>query len=235
MKTCLVQSKKTSPQILESNEKFCPFIFHEEPKDSGWRPIYLEDCEIIKLCDSIDLANTLCITDGSWLLKTKRISKKEDGKVFPLIVQNKNYVYPFTDNKKIISLYRDKKYDLFALELEKGIFSGELSLFENYFAAVAYIFGCNNFTKGQERLTALLAANNQFAEGWCMLGDIFCMQQNWHDATKAYEKALEYGSKRDIFDDEPVWLSRYDDYPIEKIKQIKSHLAKVQVGLRNIF
>ena len=68
-----------------------------------------------------------------------------------------------------------------------------------------------------------------------MLGDVLSMQTNWNDAIKAYEKALEYGSQRNIYDKDPIWLSKYDDYPKTKIEQIKKHLAVIQIGLRNNF
>ena len=233
MKTCIVQNKKTLPDILALNEKFCPFIFHDEPKDVGWRPVHLEENEIIKLCDNIDLVNKICITDGSWLIKTTRLKQEKNEKIIPLIIQNKNYVYPFTQKKDILHFYKEKKYDIFALEIEKAIFAGEVSIFENYFAAVAYIFGCKNLKKGQERLVTLLSTHKIFAEGWCMLGDVLSMQGNWHDALKAYEKAIEYGSERNIYDEYPIWLSKYDNYPKDKISQIKIHLSAVQVGLRN--
>jgi hypothetical protein len=235
MKTCIIQSDKTKKDIVEHNKLFCNLFYHDKTHADKYRKIELDINEKIKLCNDIDSVNILCVTEGSWLIKTQRISYDFKNEPIPMIVENKQVKYPFVDDKDLPKLYLDKQYGKFAVEIEKRIFDNIGRPFENYYAAVAYTLGEKNLKKGQEKISMLLNHNKCYAEGWCLLGDILTMLTSFTDAKKAYEKAINNGKERNIFDPDPVWLSRYDDYPTKKIDEINKLLNSTQFGSRQVF
>jgi len=94
---------------------------------------------------------------------------------------------------------------------------------------MTYFFKLKNIELAEKTIANFINKNVNFAEGWCLLGDMFVQNKRHIDALKAYENALEYGKKRNIYDGLPVCLRRYTVYPKEMLDKIKQLLENTSV------
>ena len=60
-----------------------------------------------------------------------------------------------------------------------------------------------------------------FAEFWCLLGDVLYKCQRYNKARRMYENAMIIGKRRLSKDVLPVEISKYKEYPLKMIENIK--------------
>lgn len=198
--------------------------------------IVLEDGEAIKGMESLEKCNFSCISDGEWMIKENRIYNfKSDNKSPIIIMKNKPFVYPLIKEENLKNLYLQKKYEEFVLESEKHIFEhGSYNMLDYYISIVCF-FILKRYKEAQAKLTNLLHKHPTYAEAWCLLGDMLLTQNKNGLAKQAYENAVIKGKDRDIYDNDPVWLKKYDEYPKEKLSQIERLISATQIVSKGNF
>lgn len=88
-----------------------------------------------------------------------------------------------------------------------------------YYLALVQGLVENETDEAIKNLILCLAENPLMAEFWCLLGDIFVKSQNFEKAIIFYQNAILLGSRRLKFDEWPMHISKYHDYPTEMIEK----------------
>jgi len=88
-----------------------------------------------------------------------------------------------------------------------------------YYLALVQGLVDNETDEAIKNLILCLAENPLMAEFWCLLGDIFIKCQNFDKAILFYQNAILLGSRRLKFDEWPMHISKYHDYPTEMIEK----------------
>lgn len=91
-----------------------------------------------------------------------------------------------------------------------------------YYVAMVEFIVYKNYEKSLEYLSICLNANLLMAEFWCLIGDIYLYLGDKIKAFSFYENALILGNRRLENDEWPIYLNKYDEYPKQKIKEIKN-------------
>lgn len=245
MKSAILVPNVSDQQIIDSCHNYCDTVitYTKEdilqddflPKNRIHYYLLLKENEEIKFCESFAQNNKVFVTDGNWLIKQKRIFtlnklSSDDGST--LIIQSKSKLHgPFINNENLKNLYLQKKYEDFALETEKYIFDNfdKSYPFLRYYLSMVYFFKLNNPNKSQVHLSLLLNEFKYLAEGWCLLGDILVTSKKHFDAIKAYENAIVYGKNRNIYDGNPVWITKYGSYPQSMLNKIQNLINNTKI------
>lgn len=232
-KTCTSEWKDS---VKKKYKKVKEFTNEEELTEINTKYIVLQQNENIKAMESLEKCNFSCLSDGDWLIKENRIYNYKSSEKSPiLIVKNDAFDYPLILQQNLKQLYVAKKYQEFVMESEKHIFSHGSYVMLDYYLSIVYFFILGKHKEAQDKITKLLYAKPTFAEGWCVLGDMFLSQRRNGLAKQAYENAIIKGKDRDIYDDDPVWLKKYDEYPKEKLSKIENLIANIQIVSKNKF
>jgi hypothetical protein len=90
---------------------------------------------------------------------------------------------------------------------------------------VNYKIACSDLMIGKiqqcvESLIFCLAINPSFAEAWCLLGDIFCLNKQINRASSFYKNAILSGKLRDFHDAMLIMTEKYEDHPKKMLKEI---------------
>jgi tetratricopeptide (TPR) repeat protein len=212
-------------------------IFYEKIKDLEGINNYLllEYGDLILRWPKLQPSKYVCITNGTWIDKQSRF-KIPSNNPEPIFLKNKNLKFPKFNNK--LQLCYDKgDYSQFILDAEKIIFdeikNDNIAL--RYFLSVVYFFKIKNSQKSEQHIRYILNKKPDFAEAWCLLGDIFVFCNMYLDAKRQYENALAYGKARDIYDDLPMCPTKYEEYPSQMIEKITQSFSNAKVlSLNNI-
>jgi tetratricopeptide (TPR) repeat protein len=70
-----------------------------------------------------------------------------------------------------------------------------------------------NYNIALKHLTYCLSENILMAEFWCLLGDIHLEIKDYKKAKEFYENAIILGNKRLEFDEWPLQINKYEEYP----------------------
>ena len=222
--------------VKKKYRKVKEFTNEQELTEISEKYIVLQQNEYIKAMESIEKCNFSCLSDGDWLIKENRIYNYKSSEKSPiLIVRNDAFDYPLILQQNLKHLYVAKKYQEFVMESEKHIFSHGSYVMLDYYLSIVYFFILGKHKEAQDKITKLLYDKPTFAEGWCVLGDMFLSQRRNGLAKQAYENAIIKGKDRDIYDDDPVWLKKYDEYPKEKLSKIENLIANIQIVSKNKF
>ena len=222
--------------VKKKYRKVKEFTNEQELNEINEKYIVLQQNEYIKAMESLEKCNFSCLSDGDWLIKENRIYNYKSSEKSPiLIVRNDAFDYPLILQQNLKHLYVAKKYQEFVMESEKHIFSHGSYVMLDYYLSIVYFFILGKHKEAQDKITKLLYDKPTFAEGWCVLGDMFLSQRRNGLAKQAYENAIIKGKDRDIYDDDPVWLKKYDEYPKEKLSKIENLIANIQIVSKNKF
>lgn len=220
-------------QCTEENYKhFC-----EENKYESL--LILNEDEDIKFFDSSFSFNYVCITDGEWIIKPRRvynICQKYSLEGMPCILKKNNALKGIKVDESFEffkKLYQEKQFKQFVLEIEKWFFHNFKNYSKNvmlrYYATVIYLMKLNDARSGIIQLTQALMSHPQHSELWCLWGDHLVQSKKYHEAYHIYETALSAGKLRNIYDENPVWLKKYDVYPKDMMSKIKHLCEKTKI------
>ena len=194
--------------------------------------------EIKRIDDSVNFPY-ICVTDGEWIIKPKRIYRKDtkfscDG--VPCIFKNKNLIKgPKIDESfaDFINIYLSKNYKDFVVEVEKWFFHNVKNYSKNvmlrYYVAVTCFLKTNNTKQGMIQLCQAMLSHPQYSELWCLWADFLIENKRYHDAYHIYDISILAGKHRNIYDENPVWLKKYDSYPNDMKSKIKHLLDQTTV------
>ena len=87
-----------------------------------------------------------------------------------------------------------------------------------------------------KNILTCVAFHPNFAEFWCLLGDIFYKQGKYEKAKHMYENAIIIGKRRLNTDKNPIEINKYDKYPkkmIANIDEIRKNT--VLIGAKTVF
>lgn len=245
MKSAILIPNVSDQSLIDQCHQFCDnvILYSKEeilqpdflPKNKIDFYLLLKENESIKYCDSLQGNNKVFLIDSSWMVLQKRIFslnslQKDDG--LPIIIQSNEKLHgPFINHEILKSLYLQKKYDEFTLEAEKFLFDNYKLSYPmiRYYISMIYYFKLQNPSKAQVHISFILNEKRSMAEAWCLLGDILVSSKRYFEAIKAYENAIVYGKYRDIYDGDPVWLSRYDLHPREMLGKIQKLIDNTQI------
>lgn len=202
--------------------------------------IFLEDKEEIKYLDKTFSYNYTCVTDSEWIIKPKRIfslsKKNPTPSSKPTIIKtNKKISGPKLDDYFVLfkKIYLEQSPAEFVIEVEKWFFhnpqSTNINIMLRYYASVFYFFKLKNNKQGMAQICQSLLTHPQHSEIWCLWGDVLIEMKKYHEAYYIYNTALEAGKHRDIYDVNPVWLKKYNEYPNEMILKIKNLINNIKV------
>lgn len=239
MKKAIIIENCENYDLIRNHEKFSKYIFVDIGSEKKLLDKYKLDCylylyekEEVIVCKNFNHNSQTFITDGNWMILENRIYPKPTEKSEPIVIKTNKYLeMPFMSNKKLINLFKEKKYEEFSIESEKYKFENEFNMdvFTDYYLAMTYFFKLKNLPQAEKTIAGFINKNLNFAEGWCLLGDMFVHNKRYIEAMKAYENALEYGGKRNIYDGQPICLRRYTVYPNEMLKKIKQLIENTTV------
>jgi len=71
-----------------------------------------------------------------------------------------------------------------------------------------------------ENLIFCLAINPSFAEAWCLLGDVFCLNGQVRRASAFYKNAIFSGKLRNFHDLMLIMTEKYESHPKQMLKEI---------------
>jgi len=194
--------------------------------------LFLKEKEEIVVCKNFDNNTRTFISDGNWMIPENRIFPLAHRTGTPCVIKANQYLeLPFLKNKTLKDLFQKKDYESFVLESEKYIFENPKydDTYLEYYMAMTYFFKIKEFKKSQLYISRFIDRYKNFAEGWCLLGDFFVHHRKNIEAIKAYENAIEYGSKRNVYDGMPICLKKYVTYPQEMLGKIKQLLENTSV------
>lgn len=246
MKSAILLPNVSNKELVDDCHQFCDLVitytkdelFSDDflPKNKLDFYLLLKEGEQIKFCESLSPDNKVFITDNNWLIKQKRtftlnpFASDSSGGI--VIIQSLNKLHqPFIEQENLKSIYLQKKYEMFVLETEKYLFDNFKKTFPflRYYLSLVYFFKLNNGNKAQTHLSILLNEHKYLAEAWCLLGDILIASKKHFDAIKAYENAIIYGKKRNIYDGDPMWIPKYDIYPKEMLAKIQNLIDNTKI------
>lgn len=222
-----VESNKT-----EIYEQFCL-----DNKFDGL--LFVEQDEEIKHFDSNGNFDYVCITDGDWIIKPKRYfscNQKYSNIGMPSILKKQAQLkgIKLDDSFSFFkNLYEQKNYNQFVVEVEKWFFHNIKNYSKNimlrYYACVVYFIKFKKTKEGLIQLTQGLLGHPQYSELWCLWGDYLVENKRYHEAYEIYDSAIKAGKQRNLYDDNPVWLKKYDQYPSEMMQKIKKLIDNTQI------
>lgn len=222
--------------VKKKYKKVFEFTNVEELLKEQSKFVVLQQNEHIKAMESLEKCNFSCISDGDWLIKENRIYNFKSIEKSPILIVKKDvFHYPLILQQHLKDLYVAKKYNEFVMEAEKYIFSHGSYVMLDYYLSIVYFFILQKHKEAQAKITNLLHRKPTFAEGWCVLGDMLLSQRRNGLAKQAYENAIIKGKDRDIYDDDPVWLKKYDEYPKERLNKIDNLISNIQIVSKNKF
>lgn len=181
----------------------------------------------------------ICVTDGEWIIKPRKIYRKD--KKFscegvPCIFKSKNLIKgPKIDDSfiNLKNIYTSKNYKEFVVESEKWFFHNSVNYSKNvmlrYYMAVACFLKTKNTKQGMIQLCQALLSHPQYSELWCLWADFMVENKRYYDAFHIYDIAIITGKNRNIYDENPVWLKKYDAYPKEMKNKIVTLLDEIKV------
>lgn len=232
----LAIAKKYKCQIIKENEKNEDKIRIKYLKD--WN-FYVEPWEI--LFQGKELIPDLIKNKYKYIVETVQgdfINK--DIKLFhkdALETKLSNIIFLSLGEKKTYN--KDRKYfkaydalksghyqEFINLSLHHLIYEKEIktsNVMLKYYMGVVYNL-LGKYEEAIQMAAFCLSCNLLMAEFWCLLGDIYLKIQQKQLARKFYENALFFGSKRTREDLYPLQISKYSDYPLEKLNSIQKDL-----------
>jgi len=231
----------------EYYEKFADYIFEnieqEEQKISQImiennvsKMLFLNGDEEIRFLDFKTASNIVSVTDSEWIIKRNDFVSSDGYGNSPTILKTKTNIKQPVINKKVSSFFQKQEWEKFLLEAEKWIFYNSVLspdfVFIKYYLALTYYFKMKNSSKAIEHLTVCLAYKPEMSELWCLWGDMLLDMKKYMDALKIYKNALYAGQKRDIYDEYPMWIKKYKEYPesmIDKINNIMNNMRMAEV------
>ncbi len=201
--------------------------------------LLIEEDEEIKHFDSSFSFNYVCLTDGEWIAKPKRIFNYKSNYTFqgmPCILKKTNSLKGIKVDESFSffkNLHLEKQYKQFVLEIEKWFFHNVTNYSKNvmlrYYAAVIYFMETKNIKSGLVQLSQALLSHPQHSELWCLWGDHLVQSKRYHEAYHIYDTAIIAGKYRNIYDENPVWLKKYDTYPQDMMLKIKKIFDETKV------
>lgn len=234
--------EKNSPESLKNIKEYTEnIIFYkkaDELKNIEKPTLVLLPEEKIKFWNTETPFGDSYLTDGEWLVKDDRwLNRKEYAENERIIIKSGEYLrQPFLKYSNLVKLYQNKNYDNFCVEGEKLIFSyNETDIMLYYYLALVYFFILRKPEAAQAKISYVLNSQANFAEAWCLLGDMFTDLQKLGLAKQAYENAITKGAVRNIYDGNPVWLKKYGKYPKEMLAKIDKHINGSRIVLENHF
>jgi len=254
IKTAIVIKNCKDPESKKYLYNFCPNIlvntifdnieiedtmmvrkFCEDNKLSA--VLFLNDDEELLHLDKSFTSKYICLTDGEWILKTNRVfSHNSKPNTNPTIVKTSKIPNgPKIDEAytEFLKIYQEKNYSKFVVEIEKYFFHYPnmipKSVILHYYAAVVYFFKLRNIKKGMSHICQGLIAKPSMSELWCLWGDVLVESKKYSEAYHIYDTAISAGKQRNIYDELPVWLKKYEEYPQEMKSKIKNLIDKTQV------
>jgi tetratricopeptide (TPR) repeat protein len=239
MKKAIIFQNCENFNIIKEHEKYADNIFVDTNSEDKILKKYnldyflqLFEKEEIVLCKNFDNNTRTFVSDGNWMILENRIYPETKRNGSPCVIKANKYLEtPFIKIKNLKFLFKNKEYDKFVVECEKYIFEN-LNYddpYLEYYMAMTFFFKLNKPEKAQLYLARFINKYKNFSEGWCLLGDFLVHQKRNIEAIKAYENAMEYGSKRNVYDGMPICLKKYTTYPNEMIQKITDVLANTSV------
>jgi tetratricopeptide (TPR) repeat protein len=239
MKNAIIIENCTNFDVIRHHEKYSKYIFVDVGSDEKLLSKYkldyflkLYENEEIIVCKEFTENSQTFVTDGNWMVPQNRIfpEPKEFNNSI-VLKSNKMIEPPFISNNKLSNLFKIKKYEDFCIATERYKFENPNNedIFLDYYLAMTYFFKLKNNMQAQKYITFFISNHLNFAEGWCLLGDFLVQQKRNIEAIKAYENAIEYGKKRNIYDGHPVCLKRYTTYPEEMLQKLNNLLKNTSI------
>lgn len=99
--------------------------------------------------------------------------------------------------------------DQYLFTKNKGI----SSIMMNFYYATIQFVVYKNYKKSIKCILECIGIRPQMAEFWCLLGDIFYDIKKYDKAIEFYENALIISKKRNRYDDWPLEINKYFEYP----------------------
>jgi tetratricopeptide (TPR) repeat protein len=239
MKKAIIIQNCENYNTIKEHEKYCDSIFVDTNSEERILQKYnidyylhlLENEEIV-FCKSFDNNTKTFISDGNWMIPSNRIYPERPRNGNPCVIKTNKFIeLPFIENNQLKTIFQEKNYSEFVLESEKFIFENPRynDKFLEYYMSMTFFFKLNDYKKAQLYLSRFINMNLNFAEGWCLLGDFLIHMKKNVEAIRAYENAMEYGKKRDVYDGLPICLKKYISYPQEMLSKIRHLLENTAV------
>jgi hypothetical protein len=92
-----------------------------------------------------------------------------------------------------------------------------------------YFFQLSNYKKGLSHICQGLVTHPFMSEIWCLWADYLVEIKKYNEAYYIYENAITAGKSRNIYDNNPVWLKKYKNYPENMRSKIKKLIDETQV------
>jgi len=239
MKKAIIIQNCENFEIIKSHEKYSDNIYVDVGSEEKLLQkynldyyLFLYEKEEIVVCKNFDNETRTFVSDGNWMTLENRIYPELPRHGSPCVIKSNKYLdTPFIKNNNFKILFKNKEYGKFVVESEKYIFENTKydDPYLEYYMAMTYFFKLNNYQKAQLYLARFINRHKEFSEGWCLLGDFLVHQKRNIEAIRAYENAMEYGSKRNVYDGLPICLKKYTSYPNEMINKITDVLSNTSV------
>lgn len=185
--------------------------------------------------------NFACISDGKWVKKQKRfyshklLYKQQSAQQILLKNSTTKFKSPMLDDelKDLIKIYQEKDYKKFLMESEKWIFHNSTEIQKQvmirYYCGLIYNFKMNNLKKSLEHLGIAIFLAPSMCELWCAWGDILLDNKFYDKALQIYKNAIIVKEKRDIFDTQPIWIERNEEYAKKMFDSVKKTIESIKI------
>lgn len=109
-----------------------------------------------------------------------------------------------------------QNYEDFVKCAEQYLFTknkGISSIMMNFYYATIQFVIYKNYKKSIKCVLECIGIRPHMAEFWCLLGDIFYDLKKYEKSIEFYDNALIIGKKRNRYDDWPLEINKYFEYP----------------------
>ena len=249
-----VYFKKFSDLILTTNQDFKYFDskilndknslekFCSQNKIDGILKVNAsESIKHFSLDDFEVKTNFVCVSDGKWIKKQKRffsnklLYKNQSSQQIILQDTSVKFKSPILDDdcKDLVSIYEKKDYKKFLLESEKWIFHNSKEIQNQvmirYYCGLVYNFKMQNLKKSLQHLGVAIFLAPSMVELWCAWADILLDNKFYEKSLAIYKNAMIVKQKRDIFDTQPIWIDRNEDYAKKMYDSVKKTISNIKI------
>lgn len=183
-----------------------------DKKSKFTNPVY----EAIENENAICLSDLIIVSEGAPDLRKEKSSICKDW-ISEKPTNSNPYYY------MAISCLAERNYEEFYiyakqyLDIDKNARASAIML-RYYMAHIEMHKG--NLKSAFENLSTCLCYLPQFAEFWCLMGDIFYKSTDYKKAKCMYQNAITIGKRRGSGDSYPIEIEKYQQYPKKMINNI---------------
>jgi len=92
-----------------------------------------------------------------------------------------------------------------------------------------FFFKMQNLKKSLEHLGVAIFLAPSMVELWCAWADILLDNKFYEKSLAIYKNAMIVKQKRDIFDTQPIWIDRNEDYAKKMYDSVKKTISNIKI------